>query len=153
MSDSILSLHRTVDDDKSAGLEVIIDEEEYLQRRLNFSRSVLNLGTAATSSFTFSPGSLNRSDSSTSLASNFGSLSPVPVSDIKNLNNNYQKLLKQATKEIKKLNLDVRKLELEQEKLLQENVDFALETKKLLLEKKVSKKHEQVKHLKHLFSL
>ena len=146
-----MSLQRTDNANKSGGLEIIINEEEYLQRRTNFSRSVLNLGAAATSSFTYSPGSLNRSESSTSLASNFGSLSPVPVSDIKNLNNNYQKLLKQATKEIKKLNLDVRRLELEQEKLLQENVDFALENKKLLLEKKVWRKYEQVKSPQKLY--
>merc|ERR1711936_808114 len=98
-----------------------------LQKKPFLSRSVMNLGTATASLFSKS---LNRSESSSTLASSIGSLSPVPVSDIKNLNDNYQNLLTQATRKIKKLNVDVERLEQEQEKLLQANVDLALETKK-----------------------
>jgi len=112
-----------------------------LQKKQFLSRSVMNLGTAATS--LYSSKSLGRSESSSTLASSIGSLSPVPVSDIKNLNNNYQNLLTQATRKIKKLNVDVEKLEQEQEKLLQANVDLVLETKNLLLDQKAWKKDEQ----------
>jgi len=78
-----------------------------------------------------------------SSASPFRSLIPLPVSDISNLNNDYQKLLRKATREIKKLNLHVEKLEQEQEKLLQANVNLALETESLVLDQNTWKKDEQ----------
>ena len=145
---------------KAEDLEVVFDEEENqeenedvfeitprnrnLQRKPYLSRSVMNLATSSP----YSPRSLSRSDSSSSLASPMGSLSalsPLPVSDIKNLTNDYQKLLKQATQQIKKLNVDVQKLEQEKAKILQANVDLALETKGLMLDQKAWKKDEQVK--------
>ena len=156
MSDSGISDSSNDSNNKVEDLETVFDEEEKenydvfdmpqrnrnLQRKPFLSRSVMNLG--AVSSSLFPNKSLRRSESSFTLASSIGSLSPVPVSDIKNLNNNYQNLLTQATTKIKKLNIDVEKLEQEQEKLLQANVDLALETKSLLIDQKTWKKDEQV---------
>ena len=156
MSDSGISDSSNDSNNKVEDLETVFDEEEKenydvfdmpqrnrnLQRKPFLSRSVMNLG--AVSSSLFPNKSLRRSESSSTLASSIGSLSPVPVSDIKNLNNNYQNLLTQATTKIKKLNIDVEKLEQEQEKLLQANVDLALETKSLLIDQKTWKKDEQV---------
>ena len=97
--------------------------------------------------FDISQGNKNLSASSLSKSniplSPFRSLIPVPVADIKNLNNDYQKLLRRATREIKKLNLDVQKLEQEQEKLLQANVNLAHETENLVLDQNAWKKDEQ----------
>ena len=86
------------------------------------------------------PFSLFRSESSLSLASSIGSSN----SDIRTLANKYQKMLRQATKEIKKLNSDLHKLQQDQEQLLEANVELALETKTLLLKQKEWKKDEQV---------
>merc|ERR1711909_211918 len=93
--------------------------------------------------------SFEKSDASSSPRS----LIPLPASDIKDVNNDYQKLLrtndikkkllKKATNEIKKLNLDVQNLEHEQEKLLQANVNLALETENLILDQNAWKKDEQ----------
>ena len=119
------------------------DDAEYAQEVLSVNTSY----ELATSS-PCSPRSFSRSDSTSSLASPMGSLSalsPLPVSHIENLTNDYQELLKQATREIKKLNLDVKRMEQEQAKILQENVDLALETKGLILDQKAWKKDEQVK--------
>merc|ERR1711909_179681 len=153
MSGSSISDSSYDSNNKVEELEAVFDDEEKenyvfnlpprnrnLQKKPFLSRSVMNLGTATASLF---PKSLNRSESSSTLASSIGSLSPVPVSDIKNLNDNYQNLLTQATRKIKKLNVDVERLEQEQEKLLQANVDLALETKNLLLDQKAWKKDEQ----------
>ena len=159
MSDSGISDSSNDSNNKVEYLETVFDEEEKenydvfdmpqrnrnLQRKPFLSRSVMNLG--AVSSSVFSNKSLRRSESSSTLASSIGSLSPVPVSDIKNLNNNYQNLLTQATTKIKKLNIDVEKLEQEQEKLLRANVDLALETKSLLIDQKTWKKDEQVRNI------
>ena len=159
MSDSGISDSSNDSNNKVEDLETVFDEEEKenydvfdmpqrnrnLQRKPFLSRSVMNLG--AVSSSVFSNKSLRRSESSSTLASSIGSLSPVPVSDIKNLNNNYQNLLTQATTKIKKLNIDVEKLEQEQEKLLRANVDLALETKSLLIDQKTWKKDEQVRNI------
>jgi len=101
------------------------------------SKSVMNLA----SSIPYLPPSISRSDSISSVASNF--TSPVTALEIRTLTNNFQKLLKQATREIKKLNLEKSKLELEQEKLLTVNVDMAIETKKLLLNQKEWQKDKQ----------
>merc|ERR1712179_511903 len=154
MSDSGASQAGNDYNTKAEDLEVVFDEEENedvfdmtpsnrnLQRMPYLSRSFMNLATSSP----YSPRSLSRSDSTSSLASPMGSLSalsPLPVSDIKNLTNDYQKLLKQATREIKKLNLDVKRMEQEQAKILQENVDLALETKGLMLDQKALKKDEQ----------
>merc|ERR1712055_720220 len=153
MSGSSISDSSYDSNNKVEELEAVFDDEEKenyvfnlpprnrnLQKKPFLSRSVMNLGTATASLFSKS---LNRSESSSTLASSIGSLSPVPVSDIKNLNDNYQNLLTQATRKIKKLNVDVERLEQEQEKLLQANVDLALETKNLLLDQKAWKKDEQ----------
>merc|ERR1711936_348632 len=153
MSGSSISDSSYDSNNKVEELEAVFDDEEKenyvfnlpprnrnLQKKPFLSRSVMNLGTATASLFSKS---LNRSESSSTLASSIGSLSPVPVSDINNLNDNYQNLLTQATRKIKKLNVDVERLEQEQEKLLQANVDLALETKNLLLDQKAWKKDEQ----------
>ena len=102
------------------------------------SKSVLNLAPPPPSS------SLLRSESSLSLASSIGSSNSVTVSDIRTLASNYQKMLRQATKEIKKQNSDFHKLQQDQEQLLEANVELALETKTLLLQQKEWKKDEQV---------
>jgi len=155
MSDSCISDSSIDSNNKVEELGAVFDDEEKenydvlvvppknrnLLKKPFLSRSVMNLGTS-TASF-YSSKSLGRSESSSTLASSIGSLSPVPVSDIKNLNDNYQNLLTQATRKIKKLNVDVEKLEQEQEKLLQANVDLVLETKNLLLDQKAWKKDEQ----------
>merc|ERR1712179_338653 len=138
MSGSSISDSSYDSNNKVEELEAVFDDEEKenyvfnlpprnrnLQKKPFLSRSVMNLGTATASLFSKS---LNRSESSSTLASSIGSLSPVPVSDIKNLNYNYQNLLTQATRKIKKLNA---------------NVDLALETKNLLLDQKAWKKDEQ----------
>merc|ERR1711909_220466 len=153
MSGSSISDSSYDSNNKVEELEAVFDDEEKenyvfnlpprnrnLQKKPFLSRSVMNLGTATASLFSKS---LNRSESLSTLASSIGSLSPVPVSDIKNLNDNYQNLLTWATRKIKKLNVDVERLEQEQEKLLQANVDLALETKNLLLDQKAWKKDEQ----------
>jgi len=135
--DSILDVEAIYDEEQRG------DQFEKLPPPKPFlSRSVMNLGSAA--SFYPSSSSLSRSESTCSLASSIGSSNPVTVTDVRTLTNNYQRMLRNATKEIKKLNQDVRKIEQEQGKLLEENVDLALETKKLLLEQKAWKKDEQV---------
>ena len=53
-------------------------------------------------------------------------------------------MLRQATKKIQKLNQDVLKLERDKEKLLETNVELALQTKKLLQERKEWEKDEKV---------
>merc|ERR1712179_168921 len=121
MSDSGASQAGNDYNTKAEDLEVVFDEEENedvfdltpsnrnLQKKPYLSRSFMNLATSSP----YSPRSLSRSDSTSSLASPIGylsALSPLPVSDIKNLTNDYQKLLKQATREIKKLNLDVERI-------------------------------------------
>jgi len=134
--DSILDVEAIYDEEQRG------DQFEKLPPPKPFlSRSVMNLGSAA--SFYPSSSSLSRSESTCSLASSIGSSNPVTVTDVRTLTNNYQRMLRNATKEIKKLNQDVRKIEQEQGKLLEENVDLALETKKLLLEQKAWKKDEQ----------
>merc|ERR1712131_495834 len=106
MSDSGISEASLDGDSKVEKFDVLRDEEEkenddtfespirHLQRNHCFSRSVMNLGTA-TSSFSYSSTSLNRSTSSV------GSSNPVTVSDIRSLTNDYQKLLRKATRDIK----------------------------------------------------
>eukprot|EP00092_Neocalanus_flemingeri_P005056 GFUD01005436.1.p1 GENE.GFUD01005436.1~~GFUD01005436.1.p1 ORF type:complete len:507 (+),score=184.69 GFUD01005436.1:185-1705(+) len=103
------------------------------------SKSVMNL---IDSSPYLSP-SISRSESTCSIASSSVSTSPVTVMEMRTLTNNFQKLLKQATKEIKKLNVEKSKLEQEQGKLLTVNVELAVETKKLLLDQKEWKKDKQ----------
>jgi len=97
------------------------------------SKSVMNL--AASPSLYLSP-SVSRSGSNCSIASSSVSTSQVTAMEIRTLTNNFQKLLKQATREIKKLNMEKSKLEQEQEKLLTTNVELAMETKQLLLNQK-----------------
>jgi len=159
MSDSgISTASNDADTGKVDELEVVFDEEEeerddasdkirsssFVQAKHYLSRSVMNLGAATSYPSSMSTtSSLSRSESSCSLASSIGSLNPVTVSDIRSLTNNYQRMLRKATKEIKKLNQDVRKMEKEQEKLLETNVELALETKNLLLQQKAWKKDEQ----------
>jgi len=160
MSDSGISTasNDAADTWKVDELKVVFDEEEeerddtfdksrsssFVQTKHYLSRSVMNLGAVASYPSSMSTtSSLSRSESSCSLASSIGSLNPVTVSDIRSLTNNYQRMLRKATKEIKKLNQDVRKLEKEQEKLLETNVDLALETKNLLLQQKAWKKDEE----------
>ena len=53
-------------------------------------------------------------------------------------------MLRQATKKIQKLNQDVLKLERDKEKLLETNVELALQTKKLLQERKEWEKDKKV---------
>jgi hypothetical protein len=77
--------------------------------------------------------SISRSGSTCSIASSSVSTSTVTAMEIQTLTNNFQKLLKQATKEIKKLNIEKAKLEQKQEKLLITNVELVVETKQLLL--------------------
>ena len=105
------------------------------------SKSVMNL--ASSPSPYLSP-SLSRSGSNCSIASSSVSSGQVTAMEIRTLTNNFQKLLKQATKEIKKLNLEKTKLEQEQEKLLTTNVELAVETKQLLLNQKEREKDKQV---------
>ena len=90
---------------------------------------VKNSGEAALpASSTTSPyssrSSSKSSDSTSSLAASIGTLSPVSLSDMRSLINEYQNLLRLATREIKKLNLYVQKLEQEQEILIQANLDI-----------------------------
>merc|ERR1711970_93303 len=82
------------------------------------------------------------SERSSSLTSPIESLSPLPISNIRSLTNDYQNLLMQATREIKKLNLYVLKLEKEKQKLVKVNFDLALETESLRLDKEAWKKEE-----------
>ena len=89
---------------------------------------VKNTGEAALpASSTTSPyssrSSSKSSDSTSSLAASIGTLSPVSLSDMRSLINEYQNLLRLATREIKKLNLYVQKLEQEQEILIEANLD------------------------------
>jgi len=97
---------------------------------------------AAPASSPTSSRSSSISDRSSSLTSPIESLSPLPISDIRSLTNDYQKLLMQATREIKKLNLYVLKLEKEKQKLVKDNFDLALETESLRLDKEYWKKEE-----------
>ena len=50
----------------------------------------------------------------------------------RSLTNNYQRLLKQATKEIKKLNVEKWKVEQEQDKLLTTNLELAEEVRRMM---------------------
>ena len=107
--------------------------------RQYLSKSVMNLTLSL-----YSSSSLSRSESTCSLASSIASGSSVTALDIRSLTNNYQKMLRQATKKIQKLNQDVLKLERDKEKLLETNVELALQTKKLLQERKEWEKDEKV---------
>ena len=51
---------------------------------------------------------------------------------VRTLTNNYQRLLKQATKEIKKLNVEKWKVEQEQDKLLTTNLELAEEVRRMM---------------------
>ena len=51
---------------------------------------------------------------------------------VRSLTNNYQRLLKQATKEIKKLNVEKWKVEQEQDKLLTTNLELAEEVRRMM---------------------
>ena len=99
--------------------------------RGRLSQSVSNLAASPC----LSP-ALSRSDSTCSLASSGLSNATITAAEIRTLTNNYQKMLKQATREIKKLNLSQWKLEQEQEKLLTTNVELAEEAKRLLVQQK-----------------
>ena len=110
------------------------------------SKSVMDL--VGSSSPYMSP-SISRSGSTCSIASSCMSTSTVTAMEIRILTNNFQKLLKQATKEIKKLNIGKAKLEHEQEKLLTTNVELAVETKQLLLNQKEWKGDKQVRKIKY----
>jgi len=106
--------------------------------RQYLSKSVINLTPSL-----YSSSSLSRSESTCSLASSIASGSSVTALDIRSLTNNYQKMLRQATKKIQKLNQDVLKLERDKEKLLETNVELALQTKKMLQEQKEWEKDEK----------
>ena len=56
----------------------------------------------------------------------------ITAAEIRSLTNNYQRLLKQATKEIKKLNVDKWKVEQEQDKLLNTNLELAEEVRRMM---------------------
>ena len=109
------------------------------------SKSVMDL--VGSSSLYLSP-SISRSGSTCSIASSSVSTTTVTAMEIRTLTNNFQKLLKQATKEIKKLNNEKAKLEQEQEKLLTTNVELAVETKQLLLNQKEWNNDKQVRKIK-----
>ena len=64
----------------------------------------------------------------------------------RSLTNNYQRLLKQATKEIKKLNVEKWKVEQEQDKLLNTNLELAEEVRKLIVSDKQWRKEKQVQY-------
>ena len=110
------------------------------------SKSVLDL---VGSSSTYLSPSISRSGSTCSIASSCMSTSTVTAMEIRTLTKNYQRLLKQATKEIKKLNIEKAKLEREQEKLLTTNVELAVETKQLLLNQKEWKGDKQVRKIRY----
>ena len=56
----------------------------------------------------------------------------ITAAEIRSLTNNYQRLLKQATKEIKKLNVEKWKVEQEQDKLLNTNLELAEEVRRMM---------------------
>ena len=137
------------DNDKCEEFEVVFDEEgpilqwEGGEKNVVFDISRINrnlqcksylpnfvknseeaaLPASSTSSHSSSRPSSKLSDSSSSLGGSIGYLSPVSLSDMSSLNNEYQNLLMLATREIKKLNLNVQKLEQEKEILTQANLD------------------------------
>jgi len=74
--------------------------------------------------------SVSRSESVCSLASSTNTV--ITPAEIRALTNNYQKMLKQATKEIKKLNVEKWKLEQEQDKLLNTNIELAEQMRKMI---------------------
>jgi len=149
--------HKRDDDlerDLCANKNLVVDDQKQLENASKpspskssmtscnpyLSKSVMNL--ASSPSPYLSP-SLSRSGSNCSIASSSVSSGQVTAMEIRTLTNNFQKLLKQATKEIKKLNLEKTKLEQEQEKLLTTNVELAVETKQLLLNQKEREKDKQ----------
>jgi len=113
-------------------LKVVFEEEG----KKNESGSEMSLRAVSSSS------SYRSSSISERSTSPIEPLSPLPISDVRSLTNDYQKLLMQATREIKKLNLCVLKLEKEKQKLVKVNVDLALETESLRLDKEAWKKEE-----------
>ena len=70
----------------------------------------------------------------------------ITAAEIRSLTNNYQRLLKQATKEIKKLNVEKWKVEQEQDKLLNTNLELAEEVRKLIVSDKQWRKEKQVQY-------
>lgn len=99
------------------------------------SKSVANLSSSLnlSSSEGMSP-CLSRSDSISSLGSSctVSSGAVITAAEIRSLTNNYQRLLKQATKEIKKLNVEKWKVEQEQDKLLTTNLELAEEVRRMM---------------------
>ena len=89
--------------------------------------------------------SLSRSDSISSLASSVtvSSGAMITATEIRTLTNNYQRIVKQATKEIKKLNVEKWKLEQEQDKLLNTNLELAEEVRRMVTSDKEWKTEKQ----------
>ena len=145
------TLTAIVDDDQKQ-LETVVKSSPRKSKMIScnpyLSKSVMDL--VGSSSPYLSP-SISRSGStwSCSIASSSVSTGTVTAMEIRTLSNNFQKLLKQATKEIKKLNIEKAKLEQEQEKLLTTNVELAVETKQLLLNQKEWKGDKQVRKIKY----
>ena len=90
--------------------------------------------------------SVSRSESVCSLASSTNTV--ITPAEIRALTNNYQKMLKQATKEIKKLNVEKWKLEQEQDKLLNTNLELAEQIRKMIDTDKQWKGEKKVKIFK-----
>jgi len=84
---------------------------------------------------------MSRASSTLSLAPSSCS---VTVSEVRDLTDDYQKMLKKATQEIKKLTCQKRKLEKEQDELLTVNIELATEAKRLVGEVKESQKEKKV---------
>jgi len=116
----------------------LLDDDGVIERRSHplsyMTKSVANLCTGLNLSEATSPLSLSRSESISSLTSSCtASSAAITAQEIRSLTNNYQRMLKQATKEIKKLNVEKWKLEQEQDKLLNTNLELADQVRKMML--------------------
>ena len=98
-----------------------------------------------------SPLSLSRSESISSLTSSCTASSvAITAQEIRSLTNNYQRMLKQATKEIKKLNVEKWKLEQEQDKLLNTNLELADQVRKMMLSERELRNEKKVRYWKSI---
>ena len=68
----------------------------------------------------------------------------ITPAEIRSLTNNYQRMMKQATKEIKKLKVDKWEMEQEQDRLLNTNLELAEEVRKMIADQKEWKTERQV---------
>ena len=116
------------------------------------SDKMVDYGSAITDSVKQKSNFLSRSSSTLSLAqSSTRSCSPVTVTDVRTLTDNYQKMLSQATQEIKNLNIQKTNLEMEQENLLTVNIELATEAKRLVKDNKMWKDERVVSVFKKYY--